>query len=56
MAARKTLAAVGTGALILLTASPAIDDPGGLNAEGRDNDRKNGGYHGHRAPLSGGST
>lgn len=32
-------------------ASGATAHPGGLNAEGCHNDRKNGGYHCHRAPT-----
>ena len=35
-----------------LTGAPvAVAHPGGLNAEGCHNDRKNGGYHCHRAPA-----
>lgn len=41
---------------IWATATPAWGHPGGLNAEGCHNDRKNGGYHCHRAPSGGGST
>ncbi|WP_312126609.1 excalibur calcium-binding domain-containing protein [Brevundimonas sp.] len=32
----------------LMAATPASAHPGGLNAEGCHNDRKNGGYHCHR--------
>ncbi|XHS00681.1 hypothetical protein ACFB49_22800 [Sphingomonas sp. DBB INV C78] len=40
---------MGTGLLCLATMASA--HPGGLNAEGCHNDRKNGGYHCHRAPA-----
>lgn len=39
-----------------LTGSSALGHPGGLNAEGCHNDRKNGGYHCHRAQSSPAST
>jgi hypothetical protein len=35
----------------ILAASSAAAHPGGLNAAGCHNDRKNGGYHCHRAPV-----
>lgn len=35
--------------LIAALASPAMAHPGGLNAEGCHNDRRNGGYHCHRS-------
>lgn len=37
-------------AAILGAPTPALSHGGGLNAEGCHNDRKNGGYHCHRAP------
>ncbi|MBB5685026.1 hypothetical protein FHS49_001017 [Sphingobium boeckii] len=37
--------------LILLSPSLAAAHGGGLNAKGCHNDRKNGGYHCHRAPA-----
>ena len=36
-------------ALMGTIATPAMSHPGGLNAEGCHNDRRNGGYHCHRA-------
>ena len=38
-------------AAIMAAASVATAHPGGLNAAGCHNDRKNGGYHCHRAPV-----
>lgn len=35
----------------LVSSSVATAHPGGLNAVGCHNDRKNGGYHCHRAPV-----
>lgn len=35
-----------------ILAGPAAAHPGGLNAEGCHNDRKNGGYHCHRGSAS----
>ena len=37
---------------MLVSTSAATAHPGGLNAAGCHNDRKNGGYHCHRAPVS----
>lgn len=37
---------------VLLGESIALSHPGGLNAEGCHNDRKNGGYHCHRTNSS----
>ncbi|RYD85924.1 MAG: excalibur calcium-binding domain-containing protein [Verrucomicrobiaceae bacterium] len=34
----------------LILTGPSWAHPGGLNAQGCHNDRKNGGYHCHRAP------
>lgn len=45
------LCLVACGALAAL-AGPAWAHSGGLNAEGCHNDRKNGGYHCHRAPAA----
>jgi hypothetical protein len=51
--------ALATAMLVLPAA--ALAHPGGLNSEGCDNDRKNGGYHCHRGgsssrgPSSGGA-
>lgn len=39
-------------AAYLLCVQQAAAHPGGLNAEGCHNDRKNGGYHCHRAPAT----
>ncbi len=36
---------------MLVSTSAATAHPGGLNAAGCHNDRKNGGYHCHRAPV-----
>lgn len=44
------LCLVACGALAAF-AGPAWAHSGGLNAEGCHNDRKNGGYHCHRAPA-----
>lgn len=41
--------------LMVVLAVPLMAHPGGLNREGCHNDRKNGGYHCHRAPSGGGS-
>jgi len=41
---------------LLLAANHAVAHSGGLNAEGCHNDRKNGGYHCHRAPATPAST
>lgn len=42
------------GAALLMAAPVATEaHPGGLNAEGCHNDRKNGGYHCHRAGRGG---
>ena len=38
-------------AAFLVSASAAAAHSGGLNAAGCHNDRKNGGYHCHRAPV-----
>src|SRR5262245_19031682 len=38
--------------LAMLVVPEASAHPGGLNAEGCHNDRKNGGYHCHRAPAA----
>ena len=38
---------------IVALATPAFAHPGGLNAEGCHNDRRNGGYHCHRGPSRG---
>jgi hypothetical protein len=38
-------------ALVIGTPGQLTAHPGGLNAEGCHNDRKNGGYHCHRAPT-----
>jgi hypothetical protein len=45
----------GHGAIVVLFlfAARASGHPGGLNAEGCHNDRKNGGYHCHRTNSSG---
>ena len=40
------------GATLLLAANITWAHPGGLNKEGCHNDRKNGGYHCHRAPAA----
>lgn len=40
--------AYGLSALVLLAPFAVAAHPGGLNAEGCHNDRKNGGYHCHR--------
>jgi hypothetical protein len=44
--------AMFAAAIGLLLAVPAEAHPGGLNAQGCHNDRKNGGYHCHRAPSA----
>ena len=56
----KTFSAVGAvvvGGLLAVIqgvfAPPVIAHPGGLDARGCHNDRKNGGYHCHRGPLAG---
>lgn len=49
------IATMTVGALLLLATVAASAHPGGLNAEGCHNDRKNGGYHCHRG-SSGGSS
>jgi len=52
---RGIAAGVGAVCLATLLASLAIvahAHPGGLNKEGCHNDRKNGGYHCHRAPAA----
>jgi hypothetical protein len=36
-------------AALITVGAPAASHPGGLNSEGCHNDRKNGGYHCHRA-------
>ena len=36
---------------MFVSTSAATAHPGGLNASGCHNDRKNGGYHCHRAPV-----
>lgn len=42
-------AALAAAVLVAISAgAPALAHPGGLNAEGCHNDRKNGGYHCHR--------
>ena len=46
--------AVVAGLSALMLAPVAVAHPGGLNAEGCHNDRKNGGYHCHRAGRSSG--
>lgn len=43
------------GLLLLLAPAVASAHPGGLNAEGCHNDRKNGAYHCHRGSSSGSS-
>lgn len=48
-----TLAA---GTLLLVAPFAALAHPGGLNAEGCHNDRKNGGYHCHRGSGGGGGS
>lgn len=40
----------GLAILTLMISAPVFAHGGGLNAEGCHNDRKNGGYHCHRAP------
>lgn len=47
--ARKAAIAALSAAPVLFEAGVAFGHPGGLNAEGCHNDRKNGGYHCHRA-------
>lgn len=42
-------------AALLAIPSAALAHPGGLNAEGCHNDRRNGTYHCHRAPAGGGT-
>lgn len=49
------IATMTVGALLLLVPVAASAHPGGLNAEGCHNDRKNGGYHCHRGTSSGSS-
>lgn len=49
------IATITVGALLLLAPLAASAHPGGLNAEGCHNDRKNGGYHCHRGSSSGSS-
>ena len=39
-------------ASLVLASGPAYAHGGGLNAQGCHNDRKNGGYHCHRAPAA----
>lgn len=46
---------ITVGALLLLAPVAASAHPGGLNAEGCHNDRKNGGYHCHRGSGGGSS-
>ncbi|WP_292053210.1 MULTISPECIES: excalibur calcium-binding domain-containing protein [unclassified Brevundimonas] len=41
---------------IMGLATPVMAHPGGLNAEGCHNDRRNGGYHCHRGPSRSSST
>ena len=48
---KTVLCLVACGALAAF-AGPAWAHSGGLNAEGCHNDRKNGGYHCHRAPAA----
>lgn len=43
---------VGFATLLLLASGAVAAHGGGLNAEGCHNDRKNGGYHCHRAPAA----
>ncbi|WP_261936105.1 excalibur calcium-binding domain-containing protein [Sphingomonas bisphenolicum] len=51
---RSGLAAIGAAIVAHLLSAPcAFGHPGGLNAEGCHNDRKNGGYHCHRTSSSG---
>lgn len=47
--ARKVATAALIVAPVLFAAGAAFGHPGGVNAEGCHNDRKNGGYHCHRA-------
>ncbi|RYD86062.1 MAG: excalibur calcium-binding domain-containing protein [Verrucomicrobiaceae bacterium] len=47
---------MGALAATLVLAAPAWGHPGGLNAQGCHNDRKNGGYHCHRSPQSAAQT
>lgn len=56
MVAGRAIAAAMIAGPILVAAGAVWGHPGGLNAEGCHNDRKNGGYHCHRAPSGGGST
>lgn len=42
----------GLALLAVAIATPALGHGGGLNAAGCHNDRKNGGYHCHRAPSA----
>ena len=51
------LSAVVTGAALAIFVGPgrtevAVAHPGGLDANGCHNDRKNGGYHCHRSPVT----
>lgn len=46
---RTTLTSILTATMCIASASIALAHGGGLNAEGCHNDRKNGGYHCHRA-------
>jgi len=49
------IATMTVGALLLLAPVVTSAHPGGLNAEGCHNDRKNGGYHCHRGSGGGSS-
>jgi hypothetical protein len=48
---RCLFAIVASAALCVTLPTAALAHGGGLNAEGCHNDRKNGGYHCHRAPT-----
>ena len=48
----KTVLRLASCSVLALLASAAWAHSGGLNAEGCHNDRKNGGYHCHRAPAA----
>lgn len=49
---KRLLISATCAALCITAPAAAIAHGGGLNAEGCHNDRKNGGYHCHRAPAA----